>query len=128
MSENTFTKTLVKQVSIKPSKDSLVSKTVTLKISFNAFTVDELFELAAKPIIIRWQNSHRGKKYDDITDKGVYSVDAKHPTAGIDPTAAMAARLAAMNESERRAELTKLAKLAGLAVAEVNNDDNNNNE
>lgn len=63
---------------VRPDKDSVESKRVTVKVTFKDVTVDQLLEAVMKSEIIRWQQGAR-KKYENIVDGSVVNITFQAP-------------------------------------------------
>lgn len=102
--------TLTKACSIKPDKDSDVSKTVTLSVKFDGVPLSAVFEKALSSAVIQWQNGPGRSKFDTWKHGQVVVVDFKAPgrAPAVDPREAMKARLASMSPEERKAEVARM--------------------
>lgn len=105
--------TLTKICNIKPVKDSLESKQITLAVKYDGLTLGDVFTKALRSDVISWQNGPGRKGYDGLVDKSTVDVSAKAPGAvTVDPETAMVAKLMTMTVSEQTSYLQELAKKA----------------
>lgn len=101
---------LTKVCSIKPDTDSPESKKITLKMSYDGLTLNDIFIKALKNDVISWANGSGGRKnYDKLADLCTIKVSAKSPgSLAVDPETAMVAHLATMAEDEAETYLNDM--------------------
>ncbi len=65
--------------SIKPDKDSVESKTVTLRFLLNSVSLQDIITKALSTARISWQNGPGRSKFDTWTDRSIIEVDFTSP-------------------------------------------------
>lgn len=115
MNESITNVTLTKICNIKPFKNALDSKQVTLAVKYDGLTIGDVFAKALRSDVISWQNGPGRKGYDNLMDKSTVNVSAKAPgVVTVDPETAMVAMLLTMTPEEREAKIQELvAKASG---------------
>lgn len=95
---------LTKVCSIKPGEDSTESKKITLKMSYDGLTLNDIFIKALKNDVISWANGSGGRKnYDNLKDGQIVKVSAKSPgSLAVDPQTAVVNELATMDSDNER--------------------------
>lgn len=118
LNESITNVTLTKVCNIKPVKDSLDSKQITLSVKYDGLTLGDVFTKALRSDVISWQNGPGRKGYDGLVDKSTVNVSAKAPGAvTVDPETAMVAKLLTMSPEEQANYLRQLAaKASGVAT------------
>jgi hypothetical protein len=111
---------LTKVCSIKPNKDSVKSKQVTLRVKYEGILQD-VFDASLSPTVIKWQNGPGRSKWAEWNQNQVIEISFKHAGARpqVDPETAMVLKLQSMTPEEQIAYLQKLAKKANpVPIAE----------
>lgn len=103
---------LTKVCSIKPFKGADRSKTITLEVTFNRVTLQDVFTKALSATVIQWQNGPGRKQFDQWEDGQIVRVQFTAPGRTIDPEAAMIAKLRAMSPKDQAEYLRNLAAKA----------------
>jgi len=104
--------TMTKACSIKADKDSTVSKTINIKMTFKDIPLNDVVYTAMSPKVIQWQNGPGRKHWNRWTNNQTVEVTFRSPSkVVIDPMQGMAAKLATMTPEERDAEIDKLRAL-----------------
>ena len=95
---------LTKVCSIKPDTDSTESKQITLKMSYDGLTMNDIFIKALKNDVISWANGSGGRKnYANLVDGQIVKVSAKSPgSLAVDPQTGVVNELAAMESDKER--------------------------
>ena len=114
MNEQIANVTLTKVCSIKADGDSDESKTITLRVTFNGVTLQDVFDKAMSSTVIAYQTGAR-KHFDALVDKSTVTIPFKSPgRTTIDPIAYVLAESARLGMTPgaymdlKKAELEKL--------------------
>ena len=111
---DTFDKVVIsKACSIKADKDSTTSKTVSLQVSFEGVTLNDVFQKAMNSTVISWQNGQGRKNFDTWTTNQVVPISFKAPgRVQVDPIAATLAVFPGMDKAKQEALIIQLMEYA----------------
>ena len=102
--------TLAKVCSIKADKDSIDSKTITLRVKFDGATIKSVFDKAVSGAVIAWQNGIGRKGYDGFKNNQVVDIQFNAPASrtAVDPETAMIALLQSMTPEQQAAKFKEM--------------------
>lgn len=95
---------ITKICSVKPDKDSEVSKQINVRVKFDGATLKSVFDKAVAGAVISWQNGVGRKSFDTLKNGQLVDIQFTAPAsrAAVDPITAIIA----------------LAEAAGMSVEE----------
>jgi len=84
--------TMAKACSIKADADSVVVKTVNLRVKFDGATLQGVFDKALSSAVIQWQNGKGRKSFDELKNNQVVEIAFTSPARTVvDPMEAIIA-------------------------------------
>lgn len=100
---------LSKVCSVRPDKDSLESKNITVECTFDGAPLRSVFDKALAQEVIRLQNTKLRKDFDKLVNNQVYKIQFAAPMkTTVDPEAAMIAMLQGMSVEDRDKKIAEL--------------------
>jgi len=114
-SEYTISGSVDVSCSFKRDGDSTDSKTVTVRMSFDAVSLKDILTKATKPQVISWQNNIARKRFDAIKDRSIIEVDFTSPAKRVESRDEKVAKAKALFMAAGLDE-TKAEELAITAV------------